>query len=370
MAKVGEGDQRWIVNDLGDAGTNVNNWHWKELDIGPWCKARLAGLYSSLKIEEPDVMVISFHADKLTIDGDAILNTRKGKLIPSYELACTIPFTCVTDAGVEVLGSIQFPYIAEENHDEDPEIRVVITGKLASSVEEQRIKQVLLTSTRKGHPSLLRPMETLVREIHAGVPAQRQPKAGEGEKLTAVTPAAAPAAAPKALEESVREEEARQAKEMARKKLEQEKMRKADEARGTKRITMTESFYASARDIYECFTVVPRVCAFTRAPATVEPQPGGAFTLFGESVKGTFVELIPGQLIRQKWRFNSWADDVYSDVTIKIHEKEPGNTVVTLTQTEIPEVDKFGNGDTERTVENGWKGMIFERIKAVFGYGI
>ena len=28
MAKIGEGDQRWIVKDRAD-GTNVNGWHWQ-----------------------------------------------------------------------------------------------------------------------------------------------------------------------------------------------------------------------------------------------------------------------------------------------------------------------------------------------------
>ena len=31
MAKFGEADDRWIVKDLGEQGTNVNNWHWKEV---------------------------------------------------------------------------------------------------------------------------------------------------------------------------------------------------------------------------------------------------------------------------------------------------------------------------------------------------
>ncbi len=34
MAKFGEADDRWIVKDLGEQGTNVNNWHWKEVICG------------------------------------------------------------------------------------------------------------------------------------------------------------------------------------------------------------------------------------------------------------------------------------------------------------------------------------------------
>lgn len=30
MAAWGQGDPRWIVDDLGDGGKNVNGWHWQE----------------------------------------------------------------------------------------------------------------------------------------------------------------------------------------------------------------------------------------------------------------------------------------------------------------------------------------------------
>ena len=40
MAKWGEGDPRWIVEERPDA-TNVNNWHWTEKNADSWSKAKL-----------------------------------------------------------------------------------------------------------------------------------------------------------------------------------------------------------------------------------------------------------------------------------------------------------------------------------------
>lgn len=40
MAKWGEGDPRWIVEDRPDA-TNVNNWHWTERNADNWSKAKI-----------------------------------------------------------------------------------------------------------------------------------------------------------------------------------------------------------------------------------------------------------------------------------------------------------------------------------------
>lgn len=49
MAKWGEGDPRWIVEERPDA-TNVNNWHWTEKNATPWSKERLTQLFIDFKI--------------------------------------------------------------------------------------------------------------------------------------------------------------------------------------------------------------------------------------------------------------------------------------------------------------------------------
>jgi activator of HSP90 ATPase len=55
--------------------------------------------------------------------GDAILNVRKAKLIPSYELCIKVKWEGSTADGQPGSGLIELPYVADENHDEDPEIR-------------------------------------------------------------------------------------------------------------------------------------------------------------------------------------------------------------------------------------------------------
>ena len=126
----------------------------------------------------------------------------------------------------------------------------------------------------------------------------------------------------------------------------------------------------------------------------------------------------PGRLVLD-WRFSSWADGVLSRVEMRLAEPEPGNTVLTLTQTGIPEEDRFGNHDVKQQVmhapgrgatpkvgatalrerpvspqpacpatrnrcaappfflptrhtpqvEAGWDNQIFSRIKQIFGFG-
>lgn len=49
MAKWGEGDPRWIVEERPDA-TNVNNWHWTEKNATPWSKERFHRLFKNFTI--------------------------------------------------------------------------------------------------------------------------------------------------------------------------------------------------------------------------------------------------------------------------------------------------------------------------------
>ena len=57
MAKWGEGDPRWIVEERPDA-TNVNNWHWTEKNADQWSKAKIKVIINlKLKVTE----IIAYH---------------------------------------------------------------------------------------------------------------------------------------------------------------------------------------------------------------------------------------------------------------------------------------------------------------------
>lgn len=98
-------------------GTNVNQWHWTERDCFEWSKQRLTALFT-------DKVLVS-GADGLAarctgieaISGEAFLNVRKAKLIPSYELELKVKWTGQVKEGdgtTECSGKIHFPYIAGE----------------------------------------------------------------------------------------------------------------------------------------------------------------------------------------------------------------------------------------------------------------
>lgn len=145
MAKVGEGDARWIVQERAD-GTNVHGWHWQERDVLKWSQARLTELLSNLTILNGQDQVFISSTTIESVTGEALINNRKKKLIPSYELAVKGQWTGEIKDGsqnsiVSASGNFQLPYISDENADEDPELTVSLTDEGAG---QQRLKQAFV----------------------------------------------------------------------------------------------------------------------------------------------------------------------------------------------------------------------------------
>lgn len=113
MAKWGEGDPRWIVEERPDA-TNVNNWHWTEKNAGPWSKDRLKELLTNFNITQNGVDCKISEVEK--IDGEASANNRKGKLIFFYEWNLKLKWEGRIAGGSDVIkGEIEIPNLSEEN---------------------------------------------------------------------------------------------------------------------------------------------------------------------------------------------------------------------------------------------------------------
>ncbi len=150
MAKVGEGDARWIVQERED-GTNVHGWHWQERDVLKWSTVRLSELLGGCKVlnGEDQIFISTTTIDSVT--GEALINNRKKKLIPSYELAVKGQWTgeIKDGSGTSVLltsGTFQLPYISDENADEDPELTVSLTDEGSA---QQRLKQAFVNKGKK-----------------------------------------------------------------------------------------------------------------------------------------------------------------------------------------------------------------------------
>ena len=130
MAKWGEGDPRWIVEERPDA-TNVNNWHWTEKNADSWSKKKLEELFVNQVIESPSVGSVVFE-ELEKCDGEARVNNRKAKLIFFYEWELKLKWKGHVNGKdePEVKGSIEIPNLSEEHSDmKDVDIEVNLTTK-------------------------------------------------------------------------------------------------------------------------------------------------------------------------------------------------------------------------------------------------
>jgi activator of HSP90 ATPase len=76
-------------------------------------------------------------------------------------------------------------------------------------------------------------------------------------------------------------------------------------------IVMHASRSSSAR-------VAKQFTAFSGAPAEIDREPGGTFSLFGGLIVGRNVELIPKERIVQAWRPADWEAGVYTLVRFEL----------------------------------------------------
>ncbi|GAB0098127.1 activator of 90 kDa heat shock protein ATPase homolog 1 [Sergentomyia squamirostris] len=342
MAKWGEGDPRWIVEERPDA-TNVNNWHWTEKNATPWSKDKLKSLLIDYVIDTGSAKVTITEIEKL--EGESSANNRKGKLIFFYEWNIVAKWKgWLPGQESPSLGKITIPNLSEENSLED--IDVIVTVEETDEQSEQ-LKQFMYNVGRGKVKELMgQYVHELKDEFSKGMILPKKDgvnppkpdcvsnfKSGFNKKIT-MDP----------LVNSVSGK-----KDSVGHKID------------VVTITSTETFQCQANALYEALTRVEMVTAFTRAPVKLEPVKGGDFAFFGGNVSGKFEELIPCKRIQQLWRLKQWPEGHFSTVMMEIDEKDD-HTVLTLTQTGVPAAE-------EDATRNNWKRYYWDSIKQTFGFG-
>jgi len=90
MAKIGEGDSRWIVSHRTD-GKNVDNWHWTEKDMFPWSKSQFEILFQDLDIPSTRANI---KIDKVeSVKGNMVVCNRKNKTIFVFDIQLNLEWS-------------------------------------------------------------------------------------------------------------------------------------------------------------------------------------------------------------------------------------------------------------------------------------
>ncbi|KAK9875169.1 hypothetical protein WA026_005961 [Henosepilachna vigintioctopunctata] len=337
MAKWGEGDPRWIVEERPDA-TNVNNWHWTEKNAGPWSQDKFKELFSNLKITNNLADLKVNEIDKC--EGEASANNRKGKLIFFYEWNLHLKWSGTSESGKTYSGTFKIPNISEENDVSEFDITVSIDHD-DDDDEGTQIKKVLLKDgVATVRSQLAKYVTELKQEFTKGMIL---PKKDEVKPNNVVNHTSG----------------------FNKNKVNMMPVVSDKKQLGTKldvtTINDTQKFQCKAIEFYDALTRIEMVTAFTHGPVKVDLFKNGTFQLFGGNISGEFLELEPGKKIVQTWRYKAWPPGHHSTVTLSMEEKSD-HTEVTLKQTGVP------TSEAEVTKGN-WQRYYWDSMKQTFGFG-
>lgn len=144
MAKWGEGDERWIVENRAD-GANVNNWHWTEKNVTKIAEQRLQ---ESCNTHECPNGCRFTKVDKFS--GFVNVCNRKGKINVQYTLDVTLKWKREVagedeDDTMKASGSVMM----EEIFDDDPDMEIKVDKKSASGATPDRATKDMLQEHAK-----------------------------------------------------------------------------------------------------------------------------------------------------------------------------------------------------------------------------
>lgn len=340
MAKWGEGDPRWIVEERPDA-TNVNNWHWVEKDATGWSRDKLKDLFVGLKIENEKGFCEILELTKT--EGEASANNRKAKLIFFYEWVIAGTWEGkLTDSQKKIKGKFEIPNLSEEN--EPSEIDIMITTE--KETQEASLVKEIMRST--GVEIIRMQIEKYIKDL--------KDEYSQGIILPSRNGNIAPAVVDTKNKENTAKAEMN--------KVVQTSTGTSGSSAGvripTTTVTMKEKFKCTLADLYRALTVKGLVQVYCGSDIVFEPAKGERFVLMGGNITGEFIDLIPEKKLSMRWRMKTWPDEHYSVVTIELEEAEDC-TRLTLKQTGIPA------GEVDRTKE-GWQLNFWQRIKQAFGF--
>jgi activator of HSP90 ATPase len=87
-------------------------------------------------------------------------------------------------------------------------------------------------------------------------------------------------------------------------------------------------FAAPPARLYQAILDQKQFTAFSGLPATIDPNPGGAFSMFGGLILGRTIELVPNVRIVQAWRPGHWDPGIYSIVHFEFKPRAAETTLI------------------------------------------
>jgi len=125
-------------------------------------------------------------------------------------------------------------------------------------------------------------------------------------------------------------------------------------------INISVKLNASAEKVYKAWLSSKEHTAFTGDEAVISSKKGAKFSAFSGYIKGRTVDLIPHQVIVQRWRTTEFdSKDPDSLLTLFIKPEANERCTLTLVHTNIP-------GGQGKKYKDGWMEYYIRPMKEYF----
>src|SRR5438045_2683656 len=128
-----------------------------------------------------------------------------------------------------------------------------------------------------------------------------------------------------------------------------------------KTIRQTVTIKASPHEVYEALIDARKHGKFTGGKATISRKVGAPFSIFGGSLSGKNLEIVPDKKIVQAWRADDWPADHFSRATFSL-KKVKGGTQLSFYQSGVPD-------EHVASIKEGWNSFYWKPMKAMLEKG-
>jgi len=324
---------------------NPNNWHWVNKDASEWARQYLEDNLTKISARQGDV---SAKVTKVTsMDGDVDVNQRKGKVITLFDVKLQLEYEGETKDAEDVSGSITIPEVA---HDTEEDEYVFDIDIFSPSSEKEPVKDLVRSSIV---PQIRKSLQKLAPALITEHAKDLQHPPGSGPTSGAATPINKTTSSTAAQTHAKPSSSTTTSTSTSTSKV------------NTTTLNSSTEFRTTAAELYETFTSVARLTAFTRSPPTVfeGARAGGKFALFGGGVTGEYVSLKEPTQIVQKWRLGHWPQGHFSNLTLNFDQDNINSvTVMRVEWDGVP----IGEEDSTR---DKWAEYYVRSLKTTFGFG-
>uniref|UniRef100_A0AC34PY70 Activator of Hsp90 ATPase AHSA1-like N-terminal domain-containing protein n=1 Tax=Panagrolaimus sp. JU765 TaxID=591449 RepID=A0AC34PY70_9BILA len=340
MAKWGEGDPRWIVEERPDA-VNVNNWHWVEKNATLWSKDRLKDLFVGRSVDKGSMKIELTEFKKL--EGEATANNRKAKLIFLYEWEFELKFKAnVAGSDTVYDGVIEIPNLSDENDACEIDVNFNLTTKGPHENEIRHFGNHELRDFVRKQVGLY--IRDLKEEFSKGLvlPTDKvKPQVVSSGKTV-----------------------------IDKKAFQNEVVQKKDKATEVassgiiecKSFDAVETFKVPPERLYEILTDEQLVRAWTNGSGKVDVRPGGSFSLLGDQITGTFEKVEPNKELSMKWRLKKYPSGHYAKITLTLRDQNDSTDLI-INAIDVP-------AEYLEETRNGFDRYYTQSIGRTFGCGL